>query len=102
MNDREGGRGAKVPRSFRAARSPQLPRPEAEMGEPARLVPAADKAARLLALRPHFRRELEVKLERSGYGREEVAEALETLVRLAARPAPRAFRLAAHRLAALL
>ncbi|MBP9146186.1 MAG: RecX family transcriptional regulator [Thermoanaerobaculia bacterium] len=52
------------------------------MREPARLVPAADKAARLLALRPHFRRELEVKLERSGYGRAEVAEALEKLVRL--------------------
>ncbi len=43
---------------------------------------AGDKAAQLLALRPHFRRELEVKLERAGYAREEVALALDKLVQL--------------------
>lgn len=44
--------------------------------------PAGDKAAALLALRPHFRRELETKLGRAGYGREEVAGALDELERL--------------------
>lgn len=33
-------------------------------------------------MRPHFRRELETKLGRAGYGRAEVAEALDRLVRL--------------------
>ncbi len=46
------------------------------------LPPAVDKAARLLALRPHFRRELEVKLERAGYERGQIAEALDKLARL--------------------
>ena len=44
--------------------------------------PAAEKAAALLALRPHFRRELERKLGRSGYEREEIATALDQLVNL--------------------
>lgn len=44
--------------------------------------PAGDKAAALLALRPHFRRELETKLGRAGYGREEVDGALDKLARL--------------------
>jgi len=44
--------------------------------------PAAEKAAALLALRPHFRRELELKLGRSGYEREEIATALDKLVGL--------------------
>ena len=43
---------------------------------------ASDKAAQLLALRPHFRRELEVKLARAGYERAEIAEGLDKLVRL--------------------
>lgn len=47
------------------------------------VLPAADaKAAELLALRPHFRRELEVKLERAGYERAQIAEALDKLARL--------------------
>ena len=33
-------------------------------------------------MRPHFRRELEVKLQRAGYERSEVGEALDKLVRL--------------------
>lgn len=41
-----------------------------------------DKAAQLLALRPHFRRELEQKLARAGYERVEIAEALDSLARL--------------------
>ena len=52
-----------------------------EAGE-AVLPPAGDKAAQLLALRPHFRRELETKLQRAGYAREEIAEVLDKLVRL--------------------
>jgi regulatory protein len=40
-----------------------------------------DKAVQLLALRPHFRRELEGKLARRGYPAEEVEEALERLGR---------------------
>ena len=52
------------------------------MRKSVRAVPAGDKAARLLALRPHFRRELEVKLERAGYERAQIAEALDKLVRL--------------------
>lgn len=43
---------------------------------------AADKAARLLALRPHFRRELETKLGRAQYERGEIATALDQLERL--------------------
>lgn len=44
---------------------------------------AADaKAADLLALRPHFRRELEQKLARAGYEAEEIAGALDKLARL--------------------
>jgi regulatory protein len=38
-----------------------------------------DKAVQLLALRPHFRRELEGKLARRGYPPEEVEAALERL-----------------------
>ncbi len=44
--------------------------------------PADSKAAQLLALRPHFRRELEQKLARAGYERDEIAEALDKLERL--------------------
>ena len=40
-----------------------------------------DKAVQLLALRPHFRRELEGKLARRGYPPEEVESALERLGR---------------------
>jgi SOS response regulatory protein OraA/RecX len=36
----------------------------------------------LLALRPHFRRELEVKLARAGYEHGEIGEALDKLARL--------------------
>lgn len=36
----------------------------------------------MLALRPHFRRELERKLARAGYGSEEVAAALDRLARM--------------------
>lgn len=43
---------------------------------------ASEKAAQLLALRPHFRRELEVKLARAGYEPAETAEALDRLARL--------------------
>ena len=43
---------------------------------------AGEKAAELLALRPHFRRELEVKLQRAGYEPSAAAEALDKLVRL--------------------
>mgnify|MGYP003519681950 CR=1 FL=1 len=49
-----------------------------EAGE-AVLPPAGDKAAQLLALRPHFRRELETKLQRAGYAREEIAEVRSSL-----------------------
>jgi SOS response regulatory protein OraA/RecX len=68
-------------RRSKAARAPD------ESGGPADEValerpPAADKAAALLALRPHFRRELELKLGRSGYEREEIAAALDKLTNL--------------------
>ena len=43
---------------------------------------ASDKAAQLLALRPHFRRELEVKLARAGYERGEIGDALDKFARL--------------------
>lgn len=54
------------------------------MGHPsdAKRPPVDDKAAQLLALRPHFRRELERKLARVGYGPEEVAVALDRLARM--------------------
>lgn len=78
MSGRDGGRGPGASRPFRA---PKLDSPAPE-GTPGRAVPAGDKAAQLLALRPHFRRELEVKLQRAGYEREEVAEALDKLARL--------------------
>jgi regulatory protein len=38
-----------------------------------------DKAVQLLAARPHFRRELEVKLVQRGYPAEEIEEALQRL-----------------------
>ncbi|MEO8275281.1 MAG: regulatory protein RecX [Thermoanaerobaculia bacterium] len=59
-----------------AGDSPEDPAPEVERPS------ADDKAARLLAQRPHFRRELEQKLSRSGYDREEIELALDKLVRL--------------------
>lgn len=43
---------------------------------------AFDRALKLLELRPHFRREVELKLERAGFEREAVDAALEKLVRL--------------------
>lgn len=43
---------------------------------------AGDKAAQWLALRPHFRRELELKLGRAGYERDESAAALDRLAQL--------------------
>ena len=54
----------------------------ATAGLDALVPPAGDKAARLLALRPHFRRELEMKLERAGYERGQIAEALDKLAQL--------------------
>jgi regulatory protein len=38
-----------------------------------------DKAVQLLAARPHFRRELEAKLQQRGYSAEEIADALARL-----------------------
>jgi regulatory protein len=38
-----------------------------------------DKAAQLLATRPHFRRELETKLQQRGYPADEIAATLERL-----------------------
>jgi regulatory protein len=45
------------------------------------LKPCYDRACELLALRPHFRRELEAKLQRRGYPPPEVEEALGRLAR---------------------
>lgn len=56
--------------------------PEAQEIAEAVLPAAGAKAAQLLALRPHFRRELEVKLERAGYERAQIAAALDKLARL--------------------
>ncbi|MBP7588160.1 MAG: RecX family transcriptional regulator [Thermoanaerobaculia bacterium] len=53
-----------------------------EAAEAAERASAGEKAAQLLALRPHFRRELELKLGRAGYERGEIAEALDKLARL--------------------
>jgi regulatory protein len=67
-------------------RRPGRPGRDGGEGEPSEAAPerpsAGDKAAQLLALRPHFRRELELKLARAGYDREEIREALDRLARL--------------------
>lgn len=57
-------------------------RSSGEQTEAAERPSADDKAAQLLALRPHFRRELERKLARADYEREEIGAALDRLSRL--------------------
>jgi regulatory protein len=42
-------------------------------------LPAFDRALKLLELRPHFAREVERKLARAGYGRDEIAAAIARL-----------------------
>ncbi|HEX5760965.1 MAG TPA: regulatory protein RecX [Thermoanaerobaculia bacterium] len=61
---------------------------------------AYDKAAQLLAARPHFRRELAAKLTRRGFPRDEVEAALDRLTEQGYLDDIRAARdFAAHRLA---
>ncbi len=62
----------------RRPRAPGNPGPLETAARPS----ADDKAAHFLALRPHFRRELEVKLARAGYDRGEIGDALDRLSRL--------------------
>ncbi len=51
----------------------------AEEREPKQRPPAYDQAAKLLGLRPHFRRQLAQKLAQRGYERDEIDAALDRL-----------------------
>ncbi|MEO7793606.1 MAG: regulatory protein RecX [Thermoanaerobaculia bacterium] len=70
------------PGSIEETEEPADASPDSVASSPAERPAAGDKAAQLLAGRPHFRRELEVKLTRAGYERGEIAEVLDRLVHL--------------------